>query len=350
MEIHKRARATWLSCLLMLAGGCALDVGDMDDLPHAEEQTDATPKSLSLENGLRSINGLSSSNGLRSVNGLSVSNGLRVSNGLVSINGLATKNASSTVNGRSVNCAGTTRCTGAPDGLLSARRGLLKDAEGVNLAGYLIRCALPADRTITVKTWDGQRVSMSGELGLAPEWETGQCETDCQEKVSACLLALVNGSGQHISITLSAAWANGPLGELPDPSLLREAVFFGNVFTDPPEAYVAIHRDWAQALRWRALSGRPRTDGTDLIAVPRMCSGVPGISASNYATQQDLCPIQIVGEAGQILWETDVPGIGSNYNLCFMADGLTHALLCRLNGSDYKWNFPLTTFVSNGVW
>ncbi len=346
MGIQKQARATCLTCLLMLDGGCA-DVSEAGDLPQEEdEQIDSTPKALTIDNGLTTINGLTSRNGLMSINGLTTRNGLRVTNGLVSINGLATTNGLSVVNGRSVNCAGATRCTGAPDGLLSAATGLMKDEEGVNLASYVTRCALPPDRTIVTTRWDGQRVSLTGELGLAPEWESGQCPSACQEKVSACLMALVNGSGQHVAITISATWARGALRQAPDPSLLKEAVFFGNVFTDPPEAYVAIHRDWARSLK--GLSG------DDVIPVPRMCSGIPGIEPADYFSQYDLCPIKIIGEAGHVIWD-QIPGAfeKDNYDLCYMTNNSRQAKFCYLSWTEGErnfWYYPLTTFVSREVW
>src|SRR5262245_47177695 len=76
------------------------------------------------EAGLGSINGLTSLNGLTSVNGLASINGLASVNGLSSINGLASVNGLSSVNG------------------------LMTTTGGRTTVAYVVRCALPAGRTL----------------------------------------------------------------------------------------------------------------------------------------------------------------------------------------------------------
>ena len=96
-----------------------------------------------------------------------------------------------------------------------------------------MRCALPATTSITKGSYTFQ-----GLLGLAPQWQNGACDTNCQEAVSACLLAHVNTAGLHIPLWIVAqnpivGWGQDP--EFPN----QEAAFFGNVFmpgahgTDP---------------------------------------------------------------------------------------------------------------------
>ncbi len=76
---------------------------------------------------------------------------------------------------------------------------------------------------------------LNGQIGIAPEWETGACGKDCQEKVSACVLAHVNTSGKHIAL-----WLDGPdaaIGWGKNASYpFQEGSFFGNIFLKTPVA------------------------------------------------------------------------------------------------------------------
>lgn len=112
--------------------------------------------------------------------------------------------------------------------------GLLGDPELHDTARYLVECALPVGSSIT-KTVDGQLMVFDGLLGLAPEWETDECDQDCQEWVSACLLARTNVSGQTVTI-----WVTGDheaLGWEAPTGALFEAGFYGNLFEDPEGQY-----------------------------------------------------------------------------------------------------------------
>jgi hypothetical protein len=99
---------------------------------------------------------------------------------------------------------------------------------------YLIRCALPAGRSITKKDQKGVSYTYAGQLGFAPEWETGSCGTACQENVTACLMAHVNTTGVHIPLWLDAPKIGfGQSATYPH----QEGSFFGNIFVSPPKAY-----------------------------------------------------------------------------------------------------------------
>jgi hypothetical protein len=157
------------------------------------------------EGGVEEVHSmLSTTNGLATVNGLSTHNGL-TSNGLNTVNGLAT------VNG------------------LSSTTGLMTTDAGRATVGYLVRCALAAGVTITKRDQNGTTYSYSGELGLAPQWQTGSCDTDCQETISACMLAHINTAGVHIPLWVvaqdpSVGWSLSPA--YPN----QEGSFFGNIF------------------------------------------------------------------------------------------------------------------------
>jgi len=107
-----------------------------------------------------------------------------------------------------------------------------------------VRCALPAGHTITKKDKTGASYSFTGQIGLTPQWETGKCDQTCQEYISACVLAHVNTSGQHIALWLDGdapALGWGTSTDYP----FQEGSFFGNIFTSPPQAYFCDGKDHA---------------------------------------------------------------------------------------------------------
>jgi hypothetical protein len=187
MNLRSRvASSLTFSSLALLAVGCA-------DLNGANE-VDESHQMLATTNGLGTVNGLSSTNGLGTVNGLSSTNGLGTVNGLSSTNGLMTT------------------------------------APGRATVEYLVRCALPAGVSITKRDQNGASYTFAGELGLAAGWQNGGCNTDCQETISACMLAHINTAGVHIPLWVvaqdrSVGWILSP--QYPN----QEGSFFGNIFT-----------------------------------------------------------------------------------------------------------------------
>lgn len=103
-------------------------------------------------------------------------------------------------------------------------------------AVYAVECALPAGERVT-KIVDGESVDSEGALGLAPEWAEGPCDTDCQEWVSACLLARTNVSEQEVELWLQADHPALGFDSSPDYPTY-EASFFGNLFSGPDHEYV----------------------------------------------------------------------------------------------------------------
>ena len=109
-----------------------------------------------------------------------------------------------------------------------------------------MRCALPASHKIT-KTYSGVTYTFAGEIGVAPEWETGACGTACQELVSACMMAHVNTKGQHIGLWIvgsSPALGWGYTTDYP----FQEGSFFGNIFVSPPVANYCNGSDFNSAV------------------------------------------------------------------------------------------------------
>jgi hypothetical protein len=108
-----------------------------------------------------------------------------------------------------------------------------------------------------MKDKSGNAIPFPGELGMAPTWEHGACTKDCQEQISACVLAHVNTAGVHIPL-----WMDGDspaLGWGQSPSYpYQEGSFFGNIFTSPPTMYYCDGKDFAVGV----VQGRIGANGT----------------------------------------------------------------------------------------
>jgi hypothetical protein len=206
--------------LLLVSGlaaltGCTAAALDDGEAPVESVGQEAT----TTPNGLTAINGLSAINGLTAINGLMSINGLSAMNGLMTVNGLADANTSAGANG------------------------LMSTAAGRTTVSYLARCALPPGRNLVKKDKSGVSYTFPGALGFAPAWESGACDADCQANMSACMMAHINTSGQHIALWLdsdnpSIGW--GESAAYP----FQEGSFFGNLFTSPPKAYYCDGRDF----------------------------------------------------------------------------------------------------------
>jgi hypothetical protein len=105
---------------------------------------------------------------------------------------------------------------------------------------YAVSCALNAGQTFDFTWTDAQEVehpeTFPGVLGLSPEWHTGPLDLTGQRMVSACLAALTNYNGAHVTISMRAPEA--PL-KVVDPNELTnypniEGVFWGNLWADTP--------------------------------------------------------------------------------------------------------------------
>ncbi|HXI54518.1 MAG TPA: hypothetical protein VNO55_00535 [Polyangia bacterium] len=106
----------------------------------------------------------------------------------------------------------------------------MSTAGGRMTVSYLVRCALPVGKKITKQDANNNWYTYAGAIGLAPQWETGACDSSCQEAISACMMAHINTSGVHIPLWLDSpmtAIGWGTNAQYPN----REGTFFGNLFT-----------------------------------------------------------------------------------------------------------------------
>lgn len=144
-------------------------------------------------------------------------------------------NAISIVNGTPLQGLSTRALTGDALAQTLSTDVLFDDHNTQKFIQYLIQCALPATSTITV-TRGQERVDFNGNIGLAPEWETGPCGEACQEWVSACLFARTNVFGVTVRLYLDGEHPAFE-GTNDDPYPIEEGAFYGNLFLDPPREY-----------------------------------------------------------------------------------------------------------------
>jgi hypothetical protein len=113
----------------------------------------------------------------------------------------------------------------------------LHDAMTREFMSYLVSCALRLDQVVTyTDRFDGKIYRWKGSLGLCPSWQSGPASTDCQEVVSACLLARNNAFGRRVQISMRGFDESGDALALAGNESFdfpwREGAFFGNLFAD----------------------------------------------------------------------------------------------------------------------
>lgn len=123
---------------------------------------------------------------------------------------------------------------GTPEGL-AEHPDLVDHPDYLKTAEYLVECALGPQQSLT-KVVDGVTIELHGLVGLAPEWESGECDQDCQEWVTACLLARTNVSGQEVTVAIRSD--HDDVGTKPTQGYPKyEASWFGNLFVEDPVMY-----------------------------------------------------------------------------------------------------------------
>ncbi|MFY0562952.1 hypothetical protein ACN28E_03825 [Archangium lansingense] len=215
--------------LLTLAGGCG----------PVEEAAPHPPLALDTASVGTSIQGLEDDNGL-TMNGLTM-NGLAF-NGLA-FNGLA-------FNG----LASSAFSTWFQESPLTTSL----------FMKYLVRCAVPAGQSRTFND-GGLTYSWPGSLGLAPSWSGGAPATAAEQQVvTACIAALVNKFGRSVGVSVLGANAQGQLIPYSAAELsmysLREACFFGNMFTDEG---LFVGNDQAPLAPWQSSLRACALEGSD---------------------------------------------------------------------------------------
>jgi hypothetical protein len=108
------------------------------------------------------------------------------------------------------------------------------------LVKYIAKCALLSSQNLVKADQYGTMYTFPGGIGVGPNWLTGTCDTACQQRVTACLLAMANRDGKHVSLELvSSASSLTSIGATGDDVTYpnQEGSVFGNLFPSPPQMY-----------------------------------------------------------------------------------------------------------------
>ncbi|HET9620737.1 MAG TPA: hypothetical protein VFP84_05205 [Kofleriaceae bacterium] len=105
-------------------------------------------------------------------------------------------------------------------------------ADARETLSYAVGCALSDAQSITFSV-AGTSYTFTGELGLQPGWTTGALSASDAAWISACVLARVNLTGAHVSISVrGSASALATTASEVAAWRLEEGAFWGNAFTD----------------------------------------------------------------------------------------------------------------------
>ncbi len=86
-----------------------------------------------------------------------------------------------------------------------ALRAVTADPDTRVFMKYLVSCALSDGAEVKWRNpYNSQSETYHGGLGFCPQWQSGGVagDTDCQEKVSACLLSRLNAFGAHVMLSM----------------------------------------------------------------------------------------------------------------------------------------------------
>jgi hypothetical protein len=105
---------------------------------------------------------------------------------------------------------------------------------------YLVKCALAVGHDIAIDCYHsgygaayGNGTEMvTGELGLVDGWRTGTCDSDCQQWVSACMLAHSSFAGET-GVLIQLGGSNAAMTAVHDPSYVNdEGAYWGDIFNE----------------------------------------------------------------------------------------------------------------------
>jgi hypothetical protein len=162
----------------------------------------------------------------------------------------------------------------------SAVADLLATADGREVFGYIVGCAIPEGQTL-VANHGGTTYEFEGSLGLAPDWVTQPLDHNGQRWVSSCLLARVNAAGVMVEVSLRGA--HDALSTTPEELAtwtLEEGAFWGNVFD-------------TELIDWNACRGLDQAAGESGQLADRDCTE-PDAENPGFT----LCGFRYAGDCG----------------------------------------------------
>jgi len=176
---------------------------------------------------------------------------------------------------------------------------------------YTARCALPKGQELEAPDVEtGKRLKFPGFFGIAPEWRDGACDSTCQEKVSACLIALTNRTGMHVLVSILSGDPSLSKSFLPDDNELdfphQEGAFFGNVFSN--EAYACQGHDVQKAPQVKRFCALEPTTCSGLTAFvdAGRCQDACQMSCSNLSDGSQRCVAKSCKAPGGKVWSHPV--------------------------------------------
>jgi hypothetical protein len=199
-------------------------------------------------------------------------------------------------------------------------RGSSPDADTAMLLKYTARCALAEGQFLELDAGlnGSGDLHFPGAIGLAPEWRDGICDAGCQERVSACLIALTNRTGMHVELSLLAAGESFGDRLRPGPEDLdyphQEGAFFGNVFSG--QAFTCRGHAAGKALQVKRFCA----------VAPETCSGVAEYRDAGLC--QDVC-------------QQECRQLSDGSQRCA-------ATTCR-DPEGHDWRYPITTYLRNRI-
>jgi hypothetical protein len=167
----------------------------------------------------------------------------------------------------------------------AATSAMLATADGRDLFGYIVGCALPKEVTLSAQV-DGIAYDFAGSIGLAPEWTYSRIGTRSQHWVSACILARVNAHDISLLISLRGpSHALDVTGQEAHDYSLEEGAFYGQIFVPDDQPIIAYACEGkAQA------AGEPETGPLH----DRDCTE-PSLSTDGRTSGQTQCGMTFTG-------------------------------------------------------
>jgi hypothetical protein len=127
---------------------------------------------------------------------------------------------------------------------------LIETADGREVFSYIVSCALPTGKSVTVHDSSGTSYTYAGEIGLAPRWQTTTPTVSERRWVTACLLARTNYYGVPVQISMRGA--NNALATTANEVgtfNVVEGAFYGDLFDTAEQTWFACgSKQWSATL------------------------------------------------------------------------------------------------------
>jgi hypothetical protein len=137
---------------------------------------------------------------------------------------------------------------------------LLESSDGREVLGFIVSCAIDADKSLIASSLDGTEYEFFGEVGLANHWLHSPVDESGAAWVSACMFARVNASNVPLPISIRGSHPALATDEAERAGWsLQEGAFYGDFFTD-------------DELDWNACRGDDQAAGETGGLVERDCA------------------------------------------------------------------------------